>query len=160
MRHSVKGFWCVNEYFFILYCVVESGATWLEIACPGAWPSWVLYHTVCLLSCHRRSKSLLALYHFHQHVYSNRCFIWLSNSLTMARNSLTFSKSKFSSWIVFSLGTNKKDVLTPSLCYTSSHCPGHLIPITSITSSQTTSVLFHRNTIQNFIDYSLWGVIP
>lgn len=60
----------------------------------------------------------------------------------------------------FSLGTTKKDVLTPSLRYTGSHCPGHLIPITSITSSQTTSMLFHRNTIQNFIDYSLWGVIP
>lgn len=120
MRHSIKGFWCVNEYFFILYCAVESGATWLEIACPGAWPSWVLYDTVCLLSCHRRSQSLLALYHFHQHVYSNRCFIWLSNSLTMARNVLAFIKSKFSAWIVFSLGTTKKDALTPLLCYISS----------------------------------------
>lgn len=117
--------------FFILYCVDESGATWLEIA----WPLWALYHTVCLLSCHRRSKSLLALYHIHLHVCSNRGFIWFSNSLSTARNIwFRFQHVKIFCFTLFFVRDNEKEVYVDTIVVLRSlwpfdtHHVYHIIP--------------------------------
>ena len=77
-HHSILGFWC--EWAISLFFIVQTRAERPDWRLPD------LYHTVCLLSCHRPSKSLLALYHIHPHVHSNRGFIWPSNSLSIARN--------------------------------------------------------------------------
>ena len=94
-------------------------------------------------------------------VFESWLYLVLELAIHSKKHLISLSKSQNFLLGLFFARDNEKKALTSRLCYTSSYCAGHLIPITSsIASSQTTSVLFHRNTIQNFIDCSLWGVIP
>lgn len=146
-HRSTLGFLC--EWVISLFFIVQGqrnpigeGLTFIT-----------LHYTFVVLS-----KSLLALYQIQPLVYSNRGFIQLFNSPLMARN----IQSSFEQGAVFCLACclQKTSRKTPhKIVVLHCHCAGHLIRYMSVTS-QTTGLLFHRNTIQTFIDCFSWGVIP
>ena len=95
------------SYFFILHCVDESRASNVIGGCLTFMGPIITLYVCCLVTDDQ--KSLLALYHIHVHVYSNRGFIWFSNSLSTARNIWSrFQKVKIFYLACFSLGTTRK----------------------------------------------------